>query len=308
MKLSQHCVSFIFFCFLCVSFWACSNKSEQKDTTNLARVGNSYLTLEEAKQSIPSAMYKQDSSYALKQYRKQWIRRQLVVEEADKANLKQKKEVQAQLKQAKYEVLREALRRYIIAAEVDSAISDQEAKQYFEAHKEHFALEEPYVQFRHVATPNIKDARSAKRELRNETAWEIVAANYAQNPNKAIQESKEYHPLSTVMKEVDIMHQYLENLNNGQISAIQRVNGIYHFVQLLDRRSTGEIPKFEWLKDEIKNWIILDKRQRKFSSYLKNLYLKADADNEIETFNVLPTKSNSKHTSEDTLESTSTYE
>ena len=58
-------------------------------------------------------------------------------------------------------------------------------------------------------------------------------------------------------------------------------------VQLLDERAKGDHPDLEWLIDQIKEWLILEKRRRVFNTYVKNLYLQAQANNEIETFDVL---------------------
>lgn len=286
----------------------CGNPDPEETSEHLARVGNQYLTIQQAKKDIPSFIYQQDSITALKQYRKQWIHEQLLLGQAHKFELEQQQAVQQKIKQARQEVLKEAVKTFIISSEVDSTISDEEARNYFNAHKNHFVLQEPYVQFRHVQAQNIEDARAAKQALRDSASWQEVAQQYAINPKQALSKSKRYFPLSMALAEVEIMQQYLETINIGDISAIQRANGIYHFVELTDRRAKGESPDLNWLMDEIKSRILMEKRQRKFNSYLKNLYLSAESDNEITSYNVLSTRTNSKNSTVDTLESNSTDE
>jgi len=138
-----------------------------------------------------------------------------------------------------------------------------------------------------------------------------VAKQYGVNPDVAINESKQYWPISMAAQNVDIMNRYLNIIGQSEISPIQRVNGVYQFVQLMDKRSEGDQPNLDWLMKEIKDWMILNKRRQNFSSYVKNLYLKAESNNEVETFNVLstqPDKSNQKTTVQDTLESNSANE
>lgn len=295
-------------CTCLAGLWGCEKRSVSKDGRNFARVGNKYLTLQEAKRAIAPAIYEEDSTYALQQYRQQWIQEQLILQQANKFELRQKKEVRRKIEHAQHEVLREALRTRIISTQVDSVISDQEVKRYFEANKEHFVLDQPFVRFRHLKSKDVKAARAARIALQNEKTWEVIAAKYGMNANRSIREARQYHALSMALDQIDIMNRYLQNMEDNQISPIKRVNGVYHFVQLLDRRSKGDYPDMKWIKSELKNRILMDKRQRKFNSYLKNLYLKAQSDNEIDTFNVLTTKSNSKNTSADTLESNSTHE
>lgn len=293
---------------LALSALSCQSPEVDQQAEHIARVGDEYLSLEQAKKAIPSFIYKEDSAAALEQYRQQWIERKLVLREADKMNLRQQEEIQQRLQQAQDEILREALRAHIITSEVDTIVSDQEVEAYYEANKEHFMLGERYVQYRHLKTQNIEDARTAKRALQSGTPWDEVADNYAMEPPDAIDNARKYQPISEVLNDNEIMRRYLQTIDINEISPIQRVNSVYQFVQLTGRREQNETADKEWIMDKVKNWIILDKRQRKFNSYLKNLYLKAESNNEIDVYNVIPTKSNAKKTLTDSLESNSTNE
>ncbi|WP_138429651.1 peptidyl-prolyl cis-trans isomerase [Fodinibius saliphilus] len=282
--------------------------SEQKENA-LARVGTKYLTVDEAQKSVPPFLLKQDSIGALKKYRDQWIKQQVLLQEAKRLGLPQKKAVQQQLKQAEEEILREALRKTITASKEKAlTITDEEARTYYQAHKNQFALDEEFVQFRHMRARTLKEARAAKQDLLGGVSWEEVAHDYAINPESALEKAEQYWPISMALSDISIMNRYLNIIGQSEISPIQRVNGVYHFVQLIDSRAKGELPDLDWLLDKIKDWMLLNKQRRNFSSYLKNLYLKAKSNNEVETFNVLPTQTNPTTTFEDTLESNSTDE
>jgi len=288
---------------------SCKKTSPDRKDNTLARVGSNYLTINEALENIPDFTIAQDSIRALNSYREKWIREQLLLQEANRQGLKQNPEVQKRIQKAQEEVLRQALKDYVIGSKSgDLEITDDEARSYYQANKDQFVLDEDYVQFRHLRTEKVTDARSARQDLLDGIPWPQVARKYASNPEVAINESKQYWPISMAAQNIDIMHRYLNIIGQNEISPIQRVNGTYHFVQLIDKRSEGEQPDLDWLMEQIKDWMILNKRRRNFSSYVKNLYLKAKSNNEVETFNVLPTKSNQKSTFEDTLESNSANE
>lgn len=307
--LSNYHILLLLLCGILVLFvLSCESPGGKQQGERIARVGEEYLTLEQAEEAIPSFIYKEDSVSALAQYRRQWIQRRLVLREADKMNIRQQKEIQEKLQRAQHEILREALRTHIITNEVDTTVTDQEVKAYYEANKEHFELGELYIQYRHLRTQNIEDARTAKQALQAGASWEEVADNYAMEPLAAISNAQKYHPISEVLNDNDIMRRYLQTIDLNEISPIQRVNSVYHFVQLTGKREQSDSADIEWMMEKVKNWIILDKRQRKFNSYLKNLYLKAESNNEIEVYNVIPTKPNPKKTLTDTLESNSTDE
>ncbi|MGD8427528.1 MAG: hypothetical protein PVH63_07840 [Balneolaceae bacterium] len=289
--------------------FSCNKTHPGHADNTLARVGNQYLYLREAKKAIPDFIFKQDSIEALRRYRDEWIQNRIILQEANRLGLSQKKSVREKLQKAREEVLREVLKDYIVASrKEDTTISDEEARSYFQAHKDQFALDEEFVRFRHVRTRTIKDARAARQALLDGVSWPEVARQYCLDPDAAIHESKQYWPISMAANNIDIMHRYLTIIGQTEISPIQRVNGIYHFVQLMDSRAKGEQPDLDWLIEQIKNWMLLNKRRRNFSSYVKNLYLKAKSNNEVEIFNVLNTKSNPNHTQADTLESNPTDE
>jgi len=286
---------------------SCKRPQSTPPDNAIAKVGNHYLTVKKAKSAIPDFILKQDSVNALKRYRDQWIQKRLILDEANRLGLKQKSDVGRKLQRAREDILRQALKDYVIASKKeDTTISDSEARSYFQAHKNKFALHEKFVQFRHVRTNTMKHAREARQALLDGVSWPKVAKKYAIDPETAIHEAKQYWPISMALSNIDIMHRYLTIIGQSEISPIQRVHGKYQFVQLMDSRAKGEQPDLNWLIGQIKKWMLLNKRRRDFSSYVKNLYLKAKSNNEIKTFNVLNTNSNLKNTEADTLESDST--
>lgn len=286
------------------------NKPIPTDNDNtLARVGNEYLTIDEAKAAIPDFLFQEDSVEALNKYRDDWMQQQVLLQEARRLGLSQKEEVRKKLQRAREEVLREALKDFVIGSKQDEVtVTDEEARTFYQTNKDKFTLDEKFVRFRHLRAQTIKAARAAKQDLLDGVSWPDVAQEYAIDSEAAIEESEQFWPLSMALNDISIMNRYLNIIGQNEISPIQRVNGVYHFVQLIDNRAEGEQPDLEWLIAKIKNWMRLNKQRRNFSSYVKNLYLKAKSNNEVESFNVLPNQPNQNSTFEDTLESNSTNE
>lgn len=288
---------------------ACTSPRNGKETKRLARVGNEYLTLEHARTQIPDFMLKQDSIEALKEYRETWIENRLMLQEAERLQLRQEDEVQSKIQKAQQEVLTQALKDAVISDYEDElVVTDEEARNYYQAHKDQFVLNERFVQFRHLIAEDIESARAAKRELMQAVPWPEVARKYSLNAEAKITESEQFWPISMAASDINIMNRYLNIIGQSEISPIQRVNGNYHFVQLMESRAKGEHPDLDWLMEQIKDWLLLDKRRRHFSSYVKNLYLKAQSNNEVDTFNVLQTNNNAQPNPTDTLQTNETNE
>lgn len=289
---------------------SCIKQKQPSKENTLARVGNDYLTLTQAKSDIPEVLYQQDSLKALSNYRLQWVKSKVRLLEADRLGLDEQSEVKERIQKAKEEVLEESLRKYVIASHKDELkVSDKEARAYYQEHKDKFILDEKFVQYRHLRARTIQDARAAKRDLLGGVSWNNVAHKYAVDDKAAIEEADQYQPISMAMSDISIMNRYLKIIGPEEISPIQRVNGFYHFVQITGSREKGDLPDLSWLISKIKHWLLLKKQRRNFSSYVKNLYLKAKSNNEVETFNVLPsTQTNQNSTYADTLKNNTNNE
>jgi Fe-S cluster biosynthesis and repair protein YggX len=252
----------------------------------LAEVGNQVLTRSEAIASIPVNAMETDSSIVLKKYTEDWVRRQVILQEANRLNFTNRRDVRERMQRVQDEFILQAVQDYIISEfEDDLSVSELEARNYYQQNKEKFTLEEQYVQYRHVITESISEAQNAKRELMRGTDWETVAKRYSKYPDLKIRESQKFWPISISGGDVNMLNRYLRVIGPSEISPIYRSGNEYHFVQLIEERPEGDHPDLDWLIEQIREWLTLEKRKRAFNTYVKNLYLQAQANNEIKIYN-----------------------
>ncbi|WP_103663888.1 peptidyl-prolyl cis-trans isomerase [Gracilimonas amylolytica] len=264
---------------------ACQTNSSS-ETVILAEVGNMALTKSEAESFIPKNALQADSSLALKKYTDDWVRKQVILQEADRLNFANRRDVRERLKRVQDEFMLQAVQDYIISEfEDDMSVSELEARNYYQQNKEKFTLEEQYVQYRHVVTETMADAQNAKRELMRGTDWETVAKRYSKYADLKIRESQKFWPISISGGDVNMLNRYLRVNGPSEISPIYRSGNEYHFVQLIEERPEGDHPDLDWLIEQIREWLTLEKRKRAFNTYVKNLYLQAQANNEIKIYN-----------------------
>lgn len=282
-------IRFIFILILAF-FVQCTRKSKITEPT-LARVGSAILTINEAKNEIPNHIFESDSIAAYITFREKWIEKQIILQDAYRRKIHRQSEVQKRIKKIEEDFIVKATQNYIIA-ELDTEIevTFDEAKEYYQANKDNFVLEERYVRYRHLIARNITDAQTARNDLLSGIDWETVANEFSVNPEVAIGESEKFWPESASGGDVDILNRYLKVIGLSEISVIEKIGDEYHFVQLIEERSKGDHPDLEWLIDQIKEWLILEKSRRAFNTYVKNLYLQAQANNEIITYDVSFTK------------------
>ncbi|MBD3615766.1 MAG: peptidyl-prolyl cis-trans isomerase [Gracilimonas sp.] len=265
---------------------SCKPDMNIKDTV-LAEVGGQILTKEFAKSEIPPHIFSNDSTLAYSNFRDDWVRRQVILQEANRLNFSNRQDVQDKLQRLEEEFILQAVQDYIITEfENNLDVSEQEARNYYQQNKEKFTLEEQYVRYRHLIASSNADAESAKRELMQGIDWNTVAKKYSKHPDLKIRESERYWPISIAGGDISMLNRYLRIIGPSEISPTHRSGNEYHFVQLLDERPQGDHPDLDWLIVQIKEWLTLEKRKRAFNTYVKNLYLQAQANNEIKIYNV----------------------
>ncbi len=274
------------FILILICLVSCTRKAEF-DEPALAKVGSSVLTFSEAKANIPTYLFNQDSIGAYEKYREEWIQKQILLQEAYRLRVHREPKVLDRLANIREDYIAKAAQEYIISELGNElSVSDEEARSYYQENKDSFVLEERYVKFRHIKAANLEDAQDAREDLMRGIEWEIIARNFTINPELAIRESERFWPESVAVNDHQILNRYLQLIGLSEISAIEQIGDEYHFVQLLEERAAGDHPDLEWLIDQIKDWLILEKKRIAFNTYVKNLYLQAQANNEIETYAV----------------------
>lgn len=271
---------------LLLLFAGCTRKSKITEPA-LAKVGSTLLTKAEARKAIPAHIFERDSVAAYYRYREEWINHQILLQEAYRLRVHRQSDVVERLSKIREDYIAKAAQDYILNELNNNLnVTDEEARSYYQMNKDNFVLEERYIRFRHVVASSQENAENAKEDLLKGIDWEVVAQNFCINPEQAINDSEKFWPETIAATDEPTMNRYLGVIGISEISPIQQIGEEFHFVQLLEQRDKGEHPDLEWLIDQIKDWLLLEKRRVAFKTYVKNLYLQAQANNEIETFDV----------------------
>ena len=266
-------------------FWGCNGSSNDQSAL-LAEVGGKTLNTAQAKANIPAHIFEEDSLSALSNYTEEWVKEQVILQEAERLNFLSQPGVQDRLQRIQEEFILQSIQDYIVnEMEGDIEVTELEAQDYYQQNKDKFTLEEQYIRYRHVITESNSAAEEAKQELMRGIAWEEVARKYSKYPELKIRESEKYWPISIAGGDYSTLNRYLRIIGPSEISPTYRSDNEFHFVQLLDERPEGDHPELDWLIDQIKEWLLLEKRKRAFNTYVKNLYLQAQANNEIKLYN-----------------------
>jgi hypothetical protein len=247
----------------------------------IARAGNATLHLNEALYQIPMILLEQDSAKAIENFRKDWVRRELLYQEALRLGLNKNPAIEAQINAFRKDILTQTLLDYMVSQSSDMQVSRQEAIAYYESHKDQFRLNEPHIRFRHMVASTMQSAENAREGLLRGSSWEDMVERYAVNKQDALRDASIFHPVSLALQNAQPLDVQIRRMGINEISPIRLLNGRYHFVQLVERKDEGELPDLSWVINQIEDWLLLDKKRKLVTAYEQQIFRRAQANKEI---------------------------
>lgn len=266
---------------------ACTSDRQSLDNTIIASVSGKNLTIGDAIHNVPEFIIQEDSVRAIQAYANQWVQSQVAIEHAKRLGIQNLRQYQGKLTRFQDQLLESMLREQIL--EMNSGqieVTRDEALSYYQTYREQFTFDEKYVRFRLITTRTRTEAENANRELISGIEWETILQNYSINPDLQLRHSTQYWPISMAAAEIPPINQNIRILGITERSPIHFYNNRYHLAQLIDEKTEGEHPELDWLIPQISEWLKLEKSRRITNGYLRNLYLQAESNNEIELINV----------------------
>ena len=265
---------------------SCEQAEKPLAGTPLAKVGKSYLYEQDVLRRLPDTFNEEQKNNFITQYRDQWVRRELIAQESKRSGLAEQEELKLKIEDSEKDVLAQAYRDFWINNTDSVQVSLNEVQTFYENNKSQFILQERHIQFRHLKTADLESSKAAKSDLMRGVSFEKVVERYALDKASTLSESQIYYPIQLAASQYPELNKYLQVIGNMEISIIRLLDGKYHFVQITDERPAGTHPDLDWILDRIKEWLILEKKRKILTTLERELYLKAELNNEIKLFEI----------------------
>ncbi|MGE5351131.1 MAG: peptidyl-prolyl cis-trans isomerase [Acidobacteriota bacterium] len=249
-----------------VALSACGKEQPRKDF--VARVENSYLTSKDLAADLDTAGLEPSRK---NEYVRNWIETELLYKEASSENVMEEKEYLKTLEKAKRELARAFLINKILD-ENKIELKDKELEEFFSSHREEFRLFQDTYYYNLI---KFKDEDKAVffRTALMEGDW-MKASNAVSGDRSVISENPgilksdyQIQPNSLLLS--------LQGLMPGETSIVLNTEpSVFTVVQLKRKYSTGEIPDFDVVKSQVKERLLLRRKQKMLSEHIKGLYSK----------------------------------
>ena len=268
-------------------------RKSQTDTDNVrpsaARVGDTYLYLDELAGIVPPGTPTADSATRMEAYINNWIRKQLLIKQAGRQIDINNAEVERKILDYRYSLIAYEYQTYYIKQNLDTVVSENEIQQYYEQHPDNFVLKQNIVRATFLKVPQsaprtqkIKDLifserEKDKEELKSYCLSFAAAYHLADSSWMEFDELVRASPLVGIPDKVQFLKRtpYYETSDEAYL----------YFLKVEEYRISDNLSPVQFVRDEIIN-VILNKRKVELAKRLDDeVFSKAQENNEFEIFN-----------------------
>lgn len=268
------------------------NKNETTSTIEeepIARAFDNYLYPHDLNDVNYKGLSKDDSTLLTERFIKNWVQLQVIVKNASEKESIDFEDIEQKAKELKHQLITYEFEKSLIETNLDTLISEEEIKVYYDAHQSDFELQENifkgYFVKLHKGTSHLKtfkkhfystkaNAKHALQEycvenadifILNDSSW-VSFGDISKicPPLKKIKDEK------TFLKESD--------------NVLKTDKNYYYYLKILDHRFKNEISPLQFHKKEISNIIYNKRKLELIKKVEEKLYKEALNEQDIEYF------------------------
>ncbi len=246
----------------------------------VARAGDAYLMEEDLEAALASLPVLLDSVEVRKQVIDQWVSRELLYQEALRRDLRSQEVVKDRLLEGERAVLIDALISLLYEESTEIPRMD-EVQAYFDLHKEHMRLREPFVRVRYLYSATPDSAQRAHTWLRQtpqaqaDSVFLLLANRFSEDAAVSNSLSRNYVPESHLFAGQPELREQLLRLRPGQIAPLVATDSHIHLLQLADRVPAGELPELPWVEEQVRRQLTMDTRKQVYERQVQRLRMEA---------------------------------
>lgn len=277
----------ISFFFLTIILSSCDNNQLITNERVLARAYGNYLYESEMKGLVPAGATPVDSLAIINSYINNWIKSQLLIQQAEKNLTNAQKDYTRQLQDYRNSLIIFSYENELVRQNLDTLVRDREIEAYYEANKENFILKDNIVRLFYAKmkedAPALKHMVKLIRKSfdRNQDSLIYYAVNYADDYSLIYDEWIPLNRfLSKVPLQVENVKQFLEHNTFVEIQE----EPFNHLIYFSDYKLQGTVAPLLYELDNIKLIILNKRKQELIREMHKEIYENARKNNDFEYF------------------------
>ena len=280
----------IYIVFLVLSFSSCTFFfKETDDRLKVARVNDTYLYYDDIKDLVSENTTKEDSILLVQNYINRWATQQLFVDGA-MLNLSESQQTSFNklVNQYKNDLYTKAYIEALVKRSIDTAVTDEESKTYYQANEEVFKLNEDLIKFRYVhVDENIIDFNKIEQKFKrfNKSDKKELDSISVQFKSYSLNDSI-WIKVSQVINKISIITPGNKNelLKKSNFVQLKDSLGVY-LMQINDVLLRGDTAPLEYVKPTIDQIVINQRKLELIKQLEKDITQDAIKNKQFEIYN-----------------------
>lgn len=267
--------------------FSCNDKA--KDDNILARVYDKYLHASDLQGNVPQGLTGKDSLIAAKNYINNWVRQQLLIEQAERNLTEEQKDFRKQLDSYRNSLITYQYESLLIKQKLDTVVHDSIIRNYYEQNASNFELRDNILIANYVVLSADSSNAGEFRELLKSDEpedLEMLQFKCEQSAVDCYLNREKWISMRELMQQLPIKTYDEENfLRSNPYTEIRDENlSLVYLLRIIDYRLAKDKPPLSYEKQRIRR-IILNKRKTALVKQMeKQIFNSALESNEIEIF------------------------
>lgn len=266
---------------------ACGPAMNNDKGTVIARVRNTYLHESDIAGLVPKGALMHDSIVMVKNYAENWVKTQLLVNQAMKNLSEDQLDFDSQLEEYKNSLIIFRYETELIKQLLDTIVSDEEIEKYYLNHLSDFELKENIVKLQYVIINNGEEEEDLFVELFQlpdslmldslEVYSEIYARSYFLDTSNwfRFENLLEIIPIETYNQELFLKGKRFVKLSDEQYT---------YLLNFIDFKLKDDTSPLDFERNDIANIITNKRKMALIKKVRADLYLKAVQNKEFEVY------------------------
>jgi len=255
----------------------------------IARAHDQYLYASDIEPMITPGMSESDSAERVQRFINNWIKKQLLIEEASTKIEFDEAEIERKILDYRYSLMGYEYQSFYVSQNLDTEVSEEEIKTYYDENVENFVLKQNIIRGRFVKIPEgapktnqiknlIRSDDEAKIEQLNSYCLSY-ASSYQLNDSiwMVFDEVFKNSPLAEIPNKVQFLRSNKYVMTSDDL--------FQYYLHIEEYRIHDNVSPLEFVKEDIKN-IIINKRKVELAKKLEEeVYEEAFKKDEFEIYN-----------------------
>jgi hypothetical protein len=271
--------------------WATScnwfDKNDRENDPIVATVAEKKLYQSDINEVMVKDASAEDSAEVAKNYIDNWIKRQLILQVAEKYLTAEQLDIERRVQDYKESLIIYSYENELIQQKLDTVVSQDEIAAYYQQYEENFLLTEDIAQFYYVKlakdAPKIDATREMFRSNRTEDKEQLLGYCVTYATDFYLKDSIWYE-LSGIYKQIPIDQLQLRTLSKNRLSGEVEDSLYIYLLKVNDFKEQQEPAPINYIREDIVK-IILNKRKMELvNKTYENLYKDALENGSFKTY------------------------